>query len=88
MPAVVSYGFYAGRVGLEKSMPKIIDSKIFSANNGYGFKIGKSIEMFYKNPNAAGGTGGTIFSYKGRLGKFRIDWDPVHSFHCHPPGHK
>ena len=32
MPAVVSYGFYAGRVGLEKSMPKIIDSKIFSAN--------------------------------------------------------
>ena len=39
MPAVVSYGFYAGRVGLEKSMPKIIDSKIFSANNGYGFKM-------------------------------------------------
>ena len=37
--------------------------------------------------NAAGGPGCTIFSYKGSLGKFRIDWDPSHGFHCHPPGH-
>ena len=85
--AVIAANLYAGKVGLEKSMPKIIDSKVFSANNGYGFKIGKSVEMLYRNPNAAGGPGGTIFSYKGPLGKFRIDWDPAHSFHCHPPGH-
>ncbi|OQA48534.1 MAG: tRNA(Glu)-specific nuclease WapA precursor [Firmicutes bacterium ADurb.Bin300] len=85
--AVVAANLYAGKVGLEKSMPKIIESKVFSANNGYGFKLGKNIEMFYRNPNAAGGPGGTIFSYKGPLGKFRIDWDPAHSFHCHPPGH-
>ena len=78
---------YAGKIGIEKSMPKIIDSKIFSVNNGYGFKIGKNIEMFYRNPNAAGGPGGTFFSYKEPLGKFRIDWDPAHGFHCHPPGH-
>lgn len=78
---------YAGKIGIEKSMPKIIDSKIFSVNNGYGFKIGKYIEMFYRNPNAAGGPDGTFFSYKGPLGKFRIDWDPAHGFHCHPPGH-
>ena len=35
----------------------------------------------------AGGPGGTILSYKGRFGKFRIDWDPKHGFHTHPPGH-
>ena len=85
--AVVAANLYAGKVSLEKSMPKIIESKVFSANNGYGIKLGKNIEMFYRNPNAAGGPGGTIFSYKGPLGKFRIDWDPAHGFHCHPPGH-
>ena len=42
-------------------------------------------KTFYSN--AAGGLGGTIFSYNGPLGKFRIDWDPAHGFHCHPPGH-
>lgn len=85
--AVVAANIYAGKVILEASMPQIIDSKVFSANNGYGLKIGKSVEILYRNPNAAGGPGGTIFSYKGILGKFRIDWDPSHGFHSHPPGH-
>lgn len=85
--ATTAAGIYAGKVGLERSMPKIVESKVFSANNGYGLKIGKNIEMLYRNPNAAGGPGGTIFSYKGPLGKFRIDWDPAHGFHSHPPGH-
>ena len=85
--AVFGANIYAGQVCLDKSMPKIIESKVFSANNGYGFKVGKHIEMFYRNPKAAGGPGGTIFSYKGPLGKFRIDWDPAHGFHSHPPGH-
>jgi len=85
--AVISADIYAGKVILEALMPQIIDSKIFSANNGYGIQIGKSIEILYRNPNAAGGPGGTIFSYKGSLGKFRIDWDPSHGFHSHPPGH-
>ncbi len=88
---VTSANLYAGAVNLKqyvpKYMPKVIDSKIFSINNGYGFKVGKNIELLYQNPNAAGGPGGTIFSYKGSLGKFRIDWDPAHGFHCHPPGH-
>lgn len=86
--AVITANLYSGRVGLERAMPKIVRSKVFSANNGYGFKVGKSVEMLYRNPRAAGGPGGTIFSYKGKLGKFRIDWDPAHSFHSHPPGHK
>ena len=85
--AVIASGLYAGTVGLDKAMPSIVKSKVFSANNGYGLKLGNSIEMLYRNPNAAGGLGGTIFSYKGPLGKFRIDWDPTHSFHSHPPGH-
>ena len=85
--AVIAANIYACKISLENSMPKIIDSKVFSVNDGYGFKVGKNIEMFYRNPNAAGGLGGTIFSYKGPLGKFRIDWDPAHGFHCHPPGH-
>ena len=85
--AITVASIYASSVAIQKSMPKAIESKIFSANNGYGVKIGNNIEMFYRNPNAAGGAGGTIFSYKGSLGKFRIDWDPAHGFHCHPPGH-
>lgn len=92
--AITTAGAYAGSIALDQSiskidqiMPKIIDSKIFSARNGYGVQLGKNIEMFYRNPNAKGGPGGTLFSYKGSLGKFRIDWDPAHGFHCHPPGH-
>ena len=84
---IVVLSFSAGKVGLDKSMPKIVESKLFSANDGWGIKIGKKIEMFYRNPNASGGPGCTFFSYKGSLKKFRIDWDPNHGFHCHPPGH-
>ena len=69
-------------------MPNILNSDLFSHNGGYGFKIGKSIQLFYRNPNASGGPGGTIFSYKGFWGKFRIDWDPIHGFHTHPPSHR
>ena len=71
----------------DSSMNKIVNSKIFSHNDGYGYRIGKHIEILYRNPNASGGLGGTFFSYKGPLGKFRIDWDPAHSIHSHPPGH-
>ena len=48
--AVVAANIYAGKVILEASMPQIIDSKVFSANNGYGLKIGKSVEILYRNP--------------------------------------
>ena len=65
---------YAAKVNLESAMPRIIKSRVFSANNGYGFRVGSHVEMFYRNPNAAGGPGGTIFSYRGPLGRFRIDW--------------
>ena len=30
-----------------KAMPKIIDSKLFSANDGYWFKIGERAEFLY-----------------------------------------
>ena len=90
--ATVAATLYAGAASLadviNKKMPQILNSKLFSHNGGWGYKIGKSIEMFYRNPNAAGGPGGTIFSYNGIFGKFRIDWDPLHGFHMHPPGHK
>lgn len=72
---------------LNAKMPEIVKSKLFNINGGYGIKIGNSIEMFYQNPNASGGMGGTILSYNGKFGKFRIDWDPTHLFHTHPPGH-
>lgn len=72
---VITTNMYAGNVSLKKSMPIIVKSKVFSINNCYGFKISKSVEMLYQNPRVAGGAGATIF------------WDPVHSFHCHPPGH-
>lgn len=70
-----------------KIMPKISKSKLFNGNNGYGYKIGKNTEMLYQNPNVKGVT---FLSYKNpKTGtKFRIDWDPKHGFHKHPPGHK
>ena len=85
--AVTTASLYALKVQIDNIMPKVVKSPLFSINNGRGFKLGKHIEMLYQNPNAAGGPGGTIFSYNGPLGKFRIDWDPAHGFHCHPPGH-
>ena len=48
MPAVVSYGFYAGIVGLEKSMPKIIDSKIFRQIMAMALKLEKASKCFTK----------------------------------------
>ena len=78
---------YAAKVNLESAMPRIIKSRVFSANNGYGFRVGSHVEMFYRNPNVAGGPDGTIFSYRGPVGRCRIDWDPAHGFHSRPPGH-
>ena len=85
--ATIAANIYAGATVLNANMPKILNSPVFTQNNGYGIKLGKNIEMLYRNPNAAGGLGGTFFSYKGPLGKFRIDWDPTYGFHSHPPGH-
>ena len=88
----IGTAWYAGTIlanqALNQYMPKVINSKLFSFNDGYGIKIGKHIEILYRTPNSAGGPGGTIFSYKGPLGKWRLDWDPAHFFHTHPPGHK
>ncbi len=62
-------------------------SRLFSHNNGYGYKVGKSLEFLYQNPNARGGKGGTFVSYNGYWGKYRFDWDPANSFHTHPTRH-
>ena len=78
--------FTIGNV-INQNMSQIVNSRLFGHNGGYGFRLGKSIELFYRNPNAKGGPGGTIISYNGFWGKFRIDWDPTHHFHSHPPGH-
>jgi hypothetical protein len=85
-----TYGYGSLPVS-NRFVPKIIRSKIFSANDGHGLKIGKNFQMFYRNPNAKGGLGGTFFSYKDINGimkfRLRLDWDPKHGFHFHPPGH-
>ena len=86
--SVVAASIYSAKVIADNTTLKEISSKVFSGHDGYGFKVGKNIEILYKNPKATGGVGGTIFSYKGPLRKFRIDWDIVHGFHSHPPGHK
>jgi RHS repeat-associated protein len=87
---VISSGIYASGVAfkeiLDREMHNIVNSRLFSHNGGRGFKIGKT-EFLYRNPNAKGGTGCTIFSHNGIFGKFRLDWDPTHHFHMHPPGH-
>lgn len=85
--ALIGAGAGATKIS-PKIMPKVVNSKLFSMNDGYGIKVGKNIEMFYQNPNAAGGPGGTFFNYKCPNGiRFRIDWDPAHGLHSHPPGH-
>lgn len=55
---------------------------LFSARNGWGFRIGKYIEVLYQNEKKGGGT---ILSYKNTLKdiKFRIDWDGIDGFHYH-----
>jgi RHS repeat-associated protein len=91
--ATYSIGTVAGKA-VDKIMPKIVKGPIFSMRNGWGIKIGSTakpqigkIDMFYRNPAV---DGGTIFSFNNSEGisKFRLDWDPAHGFHMHPPGHK
>lgn len=69
--------------------------KLFSANNGYGFKIGKTanpnygrINLLYQNPSFEtkyGVKGGTFISTYRKNGEriFRIDWDPKDGLHIH-----
>ena len=91
--AVVAANIYAGKVCLEELMPKIVNSKLFEINNGYGIKIGQTakpsygyINLFYQNPSFLkdyGIRGGTFISINNALGDclFRIDWDPVKGLH-------
>ena len=91
--AVVAANLYAGKVNLEKSMPKIINSKLFEINNGYGIKIGQTakasygyINLLYQNPSFTeqyGIRGGTFVSINNSNGDciFRIDWDPKDGLH-------
>ena len=84
---------YAGKVCLEKLMPRIVNSKLFDINNGYGIQIGHTdkssygyINLFYQNPSFLkdyGIRGGTFISINNKLGEciFRIDWDPVKGIH-------
>lgn len=55
---------------------------LFEGRKGYGFKIGKYIEVLYETPRTEGGT---IFSYFNKLKgiKFRIDWDTPNGLHYH-----
>ena len=50
---------------------------LFNGNNGYGYKIGKNIELMYKTPNT---NGGTLISVRKR---FRIDYDEPKGLHGH-----
>jgi hypothetical protein len=59
---------------------KSVALKAFEGHGGYGYKIGKKMEVIYKNPKVKGGT---ILSYKGKGKKFRIDWDSKHGLHYH-----
>ncbi len=86
---------YGGGKITSHSMPKIVNSKLFSANNGYGFKIGKTanpnygrINLLYQNPSFEtkyGVKGGTFISTYRKNGEriFRIDWDPKDGLHIH-----
>ena len=91
--AVVAANLYSGKVNLENSMPKIINSKLFEINNGYGIKIGQTakasygyINLLYQNPSFTeqyGIRGGTFVSINNSKGDciFRIDWDPKDGLH-------
>lgn len=89
---------YGGGKITSHSMPEIVKSKLFSANGGWGIKIGSTskikhgrvvgrVEMLYRYINVK--DGGTFISFNDKNGvsKFRIDWDPVRGLHTHPPGH-
>ena len=68
----------------DKVITKLASTKLFNANDGYGFRINKSTEILYQNPRV---NGVTIVSIKTPDFKWRWDWDPMHSFHTHRPGH-
>ncbi|HEX8549501.1 MAG TPA: DUF6443 domain-containing protein [Cytophagaceae bacterium] len=56
----------------------------FKGNNGFGFRpFDGPVELMYRNPSYK--WGGTLFSYKGNSGKFRLDFHgndyPVLHFH-------
>ena len=96
--AIAAYGAQAGMKAAvntirQKVLPKIVNSKLFGFNNGYGLKIGKRIEILYQNPSFQkkyGMIGGTFISICDSNGKciFRLNWDPRYGLHTHPPGHK
>ena len=62
-----------------KVMPKVIESKVFNHNGGYGYKAG-NFEFLYREPNVKGGT---FISYESSTSKWRVSWDPSHTFHYH-----
>jgi hypothetical protein len=51
----------------------------FSANGGYGVRLGK-FEFMYRTPRVGGGT---IISYQSATSKWRLDWDLKRSLHGH-----
>jgi RHS repeat-associated protein len=75
-------GFMWGGVGAaaETVMSKVASKVIFKGNDGYGYKVGKKVEVMYKNPNKGGGT---LFSIKSSKSRFRLDLDPFDGFHGH-----
>ncbi|WP_238475850.1 RHS repeat-associated core domain-containing protein [Clostridium manihotivorum] len=76
-------GFMWGGIGAAgSSLARASTKFVFNGRGGYGYKIGKHIEVMYKNPNV---DGGTISSYsnKAKKLKFRLDYDAIHSLHYH-----
>jgi hypothetical protein len=83
--AIATYGAQAGMKAAantirQKVLPKIVNSKLFGFNNGYGLKIGKRIESLYQNPSFQkkyGMMGGTFISIRDSNGTciFRLNWD-------------
>ena len=65
--------------GIQKGMPKLVKSKVFSHNGGYGFKKG-NFQFLYQEPNVGGGA---FIDYRSSTTKWRIEWDELHSFHFH-----
>ena len=63
---------------------RIVSKYIFNGNGGYGYKIGKHVEVMYKNPSK-GNPAGTLFRYNNKLKKkhYRIDFDYDYGYHQH-----
>ena len=66
-------------------------SGFFPQGNGYysNYNAIRSTisSALYGLSMAAGGPGLTLISIKNSIQNFRIDWDPFHGIHTHPPGH-